>query len=80
LIWLRRILAVCVGIVAALASFALMMAAGMALAFHYFGDLGWFGLGLLLPIAACGSLIPGFFAALFAYPRLRPPGKTSPSH
>jgi hypothetical protein len=56
-----------------------MMAAGMALAFHYFGDMGWFGLGPLLPIAACGSLILGFFAALFAYPRLLPPGKTTPS-
>ena len=80
MIWLHRILAVCVGIVVVLASFALMMAAGMALAFHYFGDLGWFGLGLLLPIAACGSLIPGIFAAFFTYARLRPPGKTTPSH
>ena len=79
MIWLHRILALCVGIVIALAAFALMMAAGMALAFHYFGDLGWFGIGPLLPIAACGSLIPGFFAALFAYARLQPSSKTTPS-
>lgn len=69
-IWAYRIIAVCVGIGVALASFALMIAAGMALAFHYFGDMGWFGMGLLLPIAACGSLALGIVAALFAYVRL----------
>jgi hypothetical protein len=61
---------VCAGIGVALVSFALMIAAGMALAFHYFGDMGWFGLGLLLPIAACGGLVLGFVAGLFTHARL----------
>ena len=74
MIWVHRTLAVCVGIGAALLSFALMIAAGMALAFHYFGDMGWFGIGPLLPIAACGSLILGFVAALFTYAHMVPSG------
>ena len=79
MIWLHRILAVCIGMGVAVASFPLLLQACSWLAIRAFGNdgAGWVIAILGGPIAvivpvACVSLTLAVLAAFFSYAYLRP--------